>query len=65
MQILSLYYKSSYFLVKSGAKKSRFWRKLKQSINEYTLYYLLREQDRLTILKFFYHPEHTKSTLFA
>ena len=30
-----------------------------------TLYYLLREQDRLTILKFFYHPEHTKSTLFA
>ena len=30
-----------------------------------TLYYLLREQDRLTILKFFYYPERTKSTLFA
>ena len=30
-----------------------------------TLYYLLREQDRLTILKFFYHPVHTKSTLFT
>ena len=24
---------------------------------KYTLYYLLREQDRLTIFKFFYHPE--------
>ena len=30
-----------------------------------TLYYLLREQDRLTILKIFYHPEHTKSILFS
>ena len=32
---------------------------------EITLYYLLREQDRLTILNFFYHPEHDKSILFA
>ena len=29
-----------------------------------TLYYLLREQDHLTILKFLSHPEHTKSILF-
>ena len=32
-------------------------------MKENTLYYLLREQDCLTILKFLHHPDFTKSTL--